>query len=105
MKEISAPDGYEISKAIVEVIVNSEGTVTFRESGVVKTLADLEDLYINKVILGSVSFTKYINDKKGILAGAEFELLINDERYGSTVFSDLNGLVTFLNVKPGEYQD
>lgn len=104
LKEISAPDGYEISKAIVEVIVNSEGTVTFRESGVVKTLADLEDLYINKVILGSVSFTKYINDKKGILAGAEFELLINDERYGSTVFSDLNGLVTFLNVKPGEYQ-
>lgn len=104
LKETSAPDGYEISKATVEVIVNSEGTVTFRESGVVKTLADLEDIYINKVILGSVSFTKYINDKKGILAGAEFELLINGERYGSTIFSDLNGLVTFLNVKPGEYQ-
>ena len=104
LKETSAPKGYEISKAEVEVTVNSDGTVTFKESGVVKTGEDLESLYINKMILGSISFTKYINDKKGILAGAEFELLINGERYGSSVFSDANGLVTFLNVKPGEYE-
>ncbi|TGY42055.1 hypothetical protein E5347_09980 [Clostridium sartagoforme] len=104
LKEVSAPKGYEISKVEVEVTVNSDGTVTFKESGVIKTGEDLESLYINKMILGSISFTKYINDKKGILAGAEFELLINGERYGSTVFSDANGLVTFLNVKPGEYE-
>ncbi|TGY41647.1 hypothetical protein E5347_11585 [Clostridium sartagoforme] len=104
LKETSAPKGYEVSKVEVEVTVNSDGTVTFKESGVVKTDEDLESLYINKMILGRISFTKYINDKKGILAGAEFELLINGERYGVTVFSDVNGLVTFLNVKPGEYE-
>ena len=104
LKEVSTPKGYEISKAEVEVTVNNDGTVTFKESGVVKTDEDLESLYINKMILGSISFTKYINDKKGILAGAEFELLINGERYGTTVFSDGNGLVSFLNVKPGEYE-
>ena len=104
LKETSSPKGYEISKAEVEVTVNNDGTVTFKESGAVKTGEDLESLYINKIILGSISFTKYINDKKGILAGAEFKLLINGERYGSTVFSDANGLVTFLNVKPGEYE-
>ncbi|MBS5939049.1 SpaA isopeptide-forming pilin-related protein [Clostridium sp.] len=104
LKETSAPKGYEISTSEVIVTVDKDGTVTFKESGVIKTGEDLESLYINKMILGSISFTKYINDKKGILAGAEFELLINGERYGTTVFSDANGLVTFLNVKPGEYE-
>ena len=104
LKETKAPNGYEISKTEVEVIVDSDGKITFKKNGVVKTEKELDLLYVNKLILGDISFTKYINDKKSTLTGAEFELLMNGERYGSTVFSDANGLVIFLNVKPGEYK-
>ncbi|WMJ22327.1 SpaA isopeptide-forming pilin-related protein [Paludicola sp. MB14-C6] len=99
LTEESPPAGYIKSEISVGIQVDSDGIVSWTNSD--KTL---EEQFVNKEIVGNITFTKYINDKKYTLAGAEFELLKDNKSYGTTVFSDANGVVTFVKVKPGSYQ-
>ena len=102
LKETSAPDGYEISDAIVEVTVDSHGTITFKVDGENKELADLDVLYVNNVSTVNFRFNKVIAKTDTGIPGVEFKLMQGDKEI-ATANSDKNGVVSFENIELGTY--
>ncbi|MGL4848798.1 MAG: SpaA isopeptide-forming pilin-related protein, partial [Clostridium sp.] len=89
IKEVKAPEGYELSNEVIKVTVDENGKVTTTH-GV--------DIY-NKAIYGSIEFTKVdLNGHE--LDGAEFTLRKN----GTNEVKKASGvLLKFEKLKPGNY--
>ncbi len=95
VKEVQAPEGYEILDQAVSVTVESEETITLRFVNQLKG----EVLVPAK---GSIIINK-VDENKTPLSGAEFTLYNENKEIIKTALSDKDGKVVFSDLKDGKY--
>lgn len=91
VKEIKAPNGYELSNEVYDVVI---------ESGKANKI-DLKKV-VNKIIKGNALLYK-VDDENNPLQGAIFGVYKEDGIKISEVTSDKDGKVEVLNLYPGKY--
>jgi LPXTG-motif cell wall-anchored protein len=92
IKELEAPEGYNMFEGIIGVSVTEDSETVIPEDGIV----------MNTRIRGNIAITKY-GESSAVLAGAEFELR-HDGKLIDTVTTDAEGKALFENIPYGEYQ-
>ena len=104
LKETDTPEGYT-SIGVVQITLNSDGTVTVADDPDTITFADGKLSVVNVAdTVGGVTFVKYAKDAEGKVAvqsGAVFQLSDGAKTYEAT--SDSTGRVSFWNIPEGTY--
>ncbi len=95
VKEVQAPEGYELSGKAVTVTVESNRTV---ELSFVNKEAGTPVVPAN----GRITINK-VDENSNALEGAEFTLYDENNRIVETAVSDRDGKVVFENLKDGRY--
>ncbi len=95
VKEVQAPEGYELSSKTVTVTVESNKTV---ELSFVNKKAGTPVVPAN----GRITINK-VDENSNALEGAEFTLYDENNRIVETAVSDKDGKVVFENLKDGRY--
>lgn len=105
IKEVQAPEGYELSDKTISVTVKSDKTV---ELSFVNKLEGTPgtpgtpDVPTTVVATGNISILK-VDENSMALPGAEFTLYDENNRIIETAVSDESGKVMFENLKNGKY--
>lgn len=95
VKEVKAPEGYELSNKTISVTVDSNETIT------VKFVNKLSGTIVEPV-KGSILINK-VNEKSMALSGAEFTLYNENNEIIGTAVSDESGRVMFNDLAIGKY--
>lgn len=89
-KEFQAPAGYELDDTAFPVVLNQNGQI-------------LKATRENKLITGSIEILKVDADTKQPLAGVTYRIFDAAGNKIADGTTDVNGKVTFDNLKPGKY--
>ncbi|WMJ76481.1 MULTISPECIES: SpaA isopeptide-forming pilin-related protein [unclassified Sedimentibacter] len=99
VKEVQAPEGYELSNKTISVTVNSDKTI---ELSFINKLEGTPDVPVPAETVGNISIIK-VDENSMALPGAEFTLYDENNRIIETAVSDESGRVMFENLKNGKY--
>lgn len=101
IKEISAPEGYEVSNIIsnVKITFNTVGTIV--KASPYKIINNLIEVNVSKGAV--ITIHKVDSGTKDPLEGAEFTLTSKEGLIKLTAISDKDGIVEFTEIPPGEY--